>query len=514
MINLFINKNVDLQNCLSIKYLIDKYSIKKIVIDNELEIYEYILKNQILYNYNIIVEELNKDLLERLTIINYCNNVILLNIAKLDKILDYSYVKNYNIKIIDYNYENIEIINNIIPILNEDNKIYKIIPQEKKREIGIVGNDTDEKNKLLQKLLFNDIQAILIDENKDNLLEYKMIIDLDNKINNEELIMNKTIIIKNKKGNDKIKTKYTIDINDDSIGILSLFTIKNYQQIINTIYKNYDENEQEQIKEYIEKRVDNMMKEMELRDKIGFIMIRHVCDERTNNYWIENYRSVRKYYSNKIIIIDDNSNYNYIKMDEEEEKKIYNCEIIQSEHKGRGEILGYYYYYKYRFFEKAVIIHDSVFMNKKIDFDQFGDIRFIWHFTANWFDKTTENKLLSNIEQGQELEKYYEKENRVLINGCFGVQSVITYKFLYELEEKYKFLNLLDIIDNRNERMNFERIFALMCINERDILISKPSIYGVIHEYLRFGYPYEEYLEDKKENRLLDKDIIKVWTGR
>jgi flagellar biosynthesis/type III secretory pathway chaperone len=47
------------------------------------------------------------------------------------------------------------------------------------------------------------------------------------------------------------------------------------------------------------------------------------------------------------------------------------------------------------------------------------------------------------------LKKYYN--NRELIHGCFGVQSVISYKFLYLLEEKYSLFSLLDIIDKGRE---------------------------------------------------------------
>ncbi len=240
------------------------------------------------------------------------------------------------------------------------------------------------------------------------------------------------------------------------------------------------------------------------------MIVRHVNSEKTNNYWIESYKSIRKYYSNKIIIVDDNSNYDYIKMPED--LNIYNCEIIQSEYNSRGEILGYYYYYKMRPFEKAVIIHDSVFINKYIDFDKYGDIKFIWEFTPNWFDETAEKNLMNNIKNNEKLKEYYNK--RELIHGCFGVQSVISYKFLNTLEEKYSLFNLLNVIETRDERMNLERIFALMCINEEKSLIHEASIFGIIHEYTRFGYSYEDYLEDKSKNYLCKKEIIKVWTGR
>ena len=42
---------------------------------------------------------------------------------------------------------------------------------------------------------------------------------------------------------------------------------------------------------------------------IGFIILRHVNNEVTNQYWLHCYECIRKYYpENKIMIIDDNSN--------------------------------------------------------------------------------------------------------------------------------------------------------------------------------------------------------------
>ena len=46
---------------------------------------------------------------------------------------------------------------------------------------------------------------------------------------------------------------------------------------------------------------------------IGFIILRHVNSETTNLYWQLSYDNVRQFYpENDIIIIDDNSNYQYV----------------------------------------------------------------------------------------------------------------------------------------------------------------------------------------------------------
>ena len=81
-------------------------------------------------------------------------------------------------------------------------------------------------------------------------------------------------------------------------------------------------------------------------DNFRFIIVRHVNSEKTNKYWIEAYSLIRKYYNNKIVIIDDNSDYNFINYNSEY-IDIINCEFIKSEYNCRGEILGYYYYQKW-----------------------------------------------------------------------------------------------------------------------------------------------------------------------
>ena len=78
----------------------------------------------------------------------------------------------------------------------------------------------------------------------------------------------------------------------------------------------------------------------------GFILTRHVNSMTTNNYWNQCIRCIKRFYpSTKIIVIDDNSNYDFVKADYDYK----NIEIIQSEFKGRGELLAYYYFYKRKF---------------------------------------------------------------------------------------------------------------------------------------------------------------------
>ena len=72
---------------------------------------------------------------------------------------------------------------------------------------------------------------------------------------------------------------------------------------------------------------------------IGFIMLRHVNNELTNKYWIHCYDCIRKYYpENIILIIDDDSNYEFITI-----KQLYKTNIIKNSYPKRGELMPYYY---------------------------------------------------------------------------------------------------------------------------------------------------------------------------
>jgi len=247
-------------------------------------------------------------------------------------------------------------------------------------------------------------------------------------------------------------------------------------------------------------------------DNIGFIFTRYVNSKITNNYWKECYKCIRKYYNNQIIIIDDNSDYNFINPNDE--KILENCIIIKSEFQQRGEILCYYYYYNLKPFEKAVIIHDSVFLNSKLDNDiikNITDIKFLWHFdkTATIYDVVEPiNILFNNLNNNSELFIFYNNKN--CWNGCFGVQSIITYDFLEKIEEKYNLFNLMKCIKNRDFRMAFERVFGVLASIEKKELIYESSLFGnIFNHYKCFEYSYQDYV-----NNPIESQIIKIWSGR
>jgi hypothetical protein len=255
-----------------------------------------------------------------------------------------------------------------------------------------------------------------------------------------------------------------------------------------------------------------------MSDSYGFIITRHVNSEKTNNYWNHCVKLLRTLYPmRKIIIIDDNSDYNFVKA----EFDYKNLEIIKSEFPKRGELLPYYYFFKRKFFQNAVIIHDSVFFHKKINFDRFKGINVLplWFFYPDKENLENTKRITRKLKGYQRIESKITQDNVVLGMpqekwfGCFGVQSYINLKFLESIEEKYNFTNLLNAVNCRSDRCSLERIFGCIFFTENQKILNQKSLFGDIMKYHKWGYSYDEYISSFKKG-VVPKIVVKVWTGR
>ncbi len=224
-------------------------------------------------------------------------------------------------------------------------------------------------------------------------------------------------------------------------------------------------------------------------EKLGFIILRHVNNQRTDQYWNHCYDSIRKWYpENHIVIIDDNSNRVYLS-----NRELYKTIIIDSEYPGRGELLPWYYYSKNKWFESAVILHDSAFINTFIDFSV-DDYKILWDFEHHWDQPEDELPMLFG---DHDLIELYN--NKHLWTGCFGGMAVITHDYLLSI--KYDICQLLDVVLTRGDRHRFERVIAVL-------LGGKKVLLGNIHRYCNWGTTFED-------KHLLDHlPIAKVWTFR
>jgi hypothetical protein len=261
----------------------------------------------------------------------------------------------------------------------------------------------------------------------------------------------------------------------------------------------------------------------------GFVMTRHVNSVKTNKYWNECYSSIRKFYpKNTVIIIDDNSKYEYI-TPLPDTPPLTNVFFIQSEFPGRGELLPYYYLNKYKLFQTAIIIHDSVFIQQPIPLTTLTlkTPTLIWNFQHFWEkppnpDITNDIKSLIsklNPEHTQRLLELYEKKEQW--TGSYGVMSIINTEYISTtLDQTYHFFNLLEHVTTRNQRCCLERVFGLICADSNQSQTPCPTLLGDIHHYINqycnWEYDFDQYMNDKNNIKLKIErfPIIKAHSGR
>tara|TARA_A100001035_G_C27716924_1_gene469939 strand:- start:170 stop:1138 length:969 start_codon:yes stop_codon:yes gene_type:complete len=198
-------------------------------------------------------------------------------------------------------------------------------------------------------------------------------------------------------------------------------------------------------------------------------------------------------------------------------EELPNLTYIKSEFPGRGELLGYYYFYKIKPTRNAIIIHDSVFINQRIPYNQYNKCEFLWHF--NWnvcLDIGSRNDNIHSRDITNILTKFNNNHliqffKRKQWHGCFGVMSVINWDLLNTLNTKYDlFRVILSNITNRYKRQCFERIFGiLICFELKQVNV----LYGNIKNYCKWGTSFHVYMLNK--NNLRHRlPITKVWSGR
>jgi hypothetical protein len=268
---------------------------------------------------------------------------------------------------------------------------------------------------------------------------------------------------------------------------------------VNLVFEN--KKEQLQIQETVELSKKTQTVKIDKTDilPIGFIIIRHVNSKKTNLYWIECYNCIRKFYPyNKIVIIDDNSNYIFITNIE-----LDNCEIIRSEFHKRGELLPYYYYSKNKWFDKAIIIHDSVFIKQHINFDSVKIYKILWQFRHKCDQISDEKRIISKLKNNTELLKFHDNKNKWV--GCFGCMSVITHDYLKYIDNIHDFSQMLSVITTRYNRCSFERVIG--CMLQFYNTQQNVSVFGDIHRYCKWGIKFEE-------RNKYNLPFVKVWTGR
>lgn len=253
-------------------------------------------------------------------------------------------------------------------------------------------------------------------------------------------------------------------------------------------------------------------------NSFGFIITRHVNSETTNKYWNHSVKLIRTLYPDrKIVIIDDNSIQAFVKSD----FNYKNVEIIQSEFPGRGELLPYYYFIKQKFFENAVIIHDSVFIHKRINFNRLNGTKVLplWYFNPDNENVENSKRIIKNLTDPHLLNDKLKKEITMGMPqdkwfGCFGVQSYINHDFLLHIERKYNVTSMIKSVLCRADRCCLERIMGCIFYTDYPNILKIKSLFGNISRHHKWStYTFHEYLVDLKKGTI-PHSAVKVWTGR
>ena len=305
---------------------------------------------------------------------------------------------------------------------------------------------------------------------------------------------------------DLVKTKLNL-LKHNNINVCSTTTIVNH--IVNTLFHKEDKvefkirplvisknfikyDEQLPIVNYI------MTQDRKLTD-VGFIILRCVIDAKTNEYWQKCYRCIRRFYpNNKIIIVDDHSNSEYVT-----DLEMTNCLVHKSElTKGCGEFLPYHYYYHNPFCERLVVFHDSMFIQEFIDFsniENYNCFTRLLHFgnAAYNIDIDYFKEFCNYINHGDTIFQYHRDHVKTLL-GCFGNCYIIDHTFLKQIQSKYNILNLCNYVDHREKRKTLERFQS--CLFEYE------------QQNLKFQ-TLTSHLGDYR-NAIKGYKILKIFTGR
>jgi hypothetical protein len=267
---------------------------------------------------------------------------------------------------------------------------------------------------------------------------------------------------------------------------------------------------------YLSRRVDMSPSpnaiELRHNDKsYVFVILRNIRITRDNDLWMSSYQSIRKFYTNKIIIIDDNSTINTVN------GKLVNTEVIQSEYNGAGEILPYYYFLKNKWADTMIFFHDSMFLHRpftSVELD--GAVRFHWHFDNTGHDNRKMETYLSMLSNHNTLIEFMNQSNP-LWHGCFGGASIIDWTIVEQLEKSYSFFsNLVMSIRSRKDRETFERLLGIVLYHEK-LIGESISNFGNIMKYPG-AFESQITTPDQGAYAISQKGyhsaIIKVWRGR
>lgn len=222
-----------------------------------------------------------------------------------------------------------------------------------------------------------------------------------------------------------------------------------------------------------------------MNSNFGFIISTYVCNDTHKYALIKCILSIYNFHPDCkiVVIIDHKSDLNFFR----DILNIFSNVLFEFDCSNfNAENLPYLYFLKKKYFQKAVILQDSMFLVKKLEnISSINTCKFIWHFENNrneWAvikEPETTFNITNNIVTHDDLNKYNIK-NKIINEefkkycleiyddkfkwiGCFGCRLIIDYNFLVQLEEKTNIIDLLSKLNEKRDRMSAESIFGLAC---------------------------------------------------
>ena len=248
------------------------------------------------------------------------------------------------------------------------------------------------------------------------------------------------------------------------------------------------------------------------------VVLRHVNNEVTNRMWIESCTNARKHYPEAtLVLIDDNSDEVHVSVTASEmiAMKFYDIVFIRSEYPKHGELLPYIYFLKHRWADAMLFIHDSVFVQKRVDIPTKHTWYSCWN-AVHCFSNTVHPdtiRMMNRLLRSDELIGIF-KNKRSSWSVCYGAMGYITHDALHHLEKTYKLTNLLGHVLRREDRYCLERLFACMYYDQHKTRMPY-LIHKSITVYQRWGTTYETYSKEKHKQTLSARfPFFKVWVGR
>lgn len=194
-----------------------------------------------------------------------------------------------------------------------------------------------------------------------------------------------------------------------------------------------------------------------------FVVCRYVTDETTNRYWNECYDCVRALYpETEIYFIDDHSPFTPSRT--QGKKPMTNAFVIPSElQRGRGELLPIYYFCKMRMARCAVLLHDSIFIQRPISktFLSTDSYHLMWDAPHNWDPNELIVQILKQMKPVRKMKRVFQ--NKQSWNMSFGAMAIVNWKFLASVFDGNNYMDVLvENIMSRDHRMALERILGLI----------------------------------------------------